>query len=81
MLFDFPIRGIMPIVNTPTAGIDNDEEHHEVIIKRQMKDDKNKSTSKSFVSIPIGSTVNGSMGRWGPVDPLCIRRERQSESS
>ena len=28
-----------------------------VIIKRQTKNDKDKGTSKKFVSIPIGSTV------------------------
>ena len=57
VLFNCPIRGIMPIINRPPVGIDNDEEHHEVIIKRQTKNDKDKDTSKTFVSIPIESTV------------------------
>ena len=51
LLFNCPIRGIMPIFNRPPHG----EEDHEVIIKRQTKNDKD--TSKSFVSNPIGSTV------------------------
>ena len=47
----------MSIINRPPGGIDNDEEHHKAIIKRQMKDDKNKGTPKNYVFIPIGSTV------------------------
>ena len=37
MLFNFLIRGIMPVINRPPIGIDNDDEHHKVIIKRQTK--------------------------------------------
>ena len=57
MLFHHPIRGIIPIINRPPVGRGNDEEHYEVLIKRQMKDDKNKGTDKNCVSISIGSTV------------------------
>ena len=57
MLFNHPIRGIMSIINRPPIGIDNDGEHHEAVTKRQTKNDKDKDTSKNFVSIPIGSTV------------------------
>ena len=46
----------MPIINRPLVGIDNDEEHHEVITKIQTKNKKD-IYSKKFVSIPIGSTV------------------------
>ena len=56
-LFNCPIRGIMPIINRPLGGIDNDQEHYEVITKRQIKDDKSKGTLKIYVSILIGSTV------------------------
>ena len=45
----------MPVINRPPTGIDNDDEHHKVIIKRQTKYDKD--TSKNFVSFPIGSMV------------------------
>ena len=58
ILFNCPIRGIIPVINRPLDGIDNDEEHPEAIIKRQTKNDKDKDTSKNFVSIPIGSTVS-----------------------
>ena len=57
MLFTHLIRGIMPIINRPPVGKDNDQEHYEVIIKRQMKDDKTKDTPKVYVSISIGCTV------------------------
>ena len=55
MLFNYPIRGIMPVINRLPMGIDNDDEHHKVLIIRQTKDDKD--TSKHFVSLPMGSTV------------------------
>ena len=48
MLFSHPIRGIMPIINRPLVGVGNDKEHHEAIIKRQTKDDKNNDTSKKL---------------------------------
>ena len=57
VLFNHPIGGIMLIINRPLVGKDNGEEHHKVIIKRQMKDDKNKGTPKNYVSIPIESTI------------------------
>ena len=37
-----------------------------MIIKRQMKDDKNKDTFKNYVSIPIGSTVVVQQENQGP---------------
>ena len=53
MMFNHPIRGIMPIINRPLVGRDNEEEHYEVLIK-DMKGDKNKGTAENCVSIPIG---------------------------
>ena len=47
----------MPISNRPSVSRDNVEEHYEVLIKRQTKDDKSQGTPKNYVSIPIGSTV------------------------
>ena len=57
MLFNHPIRGIIPINNKPLIVIGTDGEHCEAIIKRQTKDDKNKVLPKYYVSICIGSTV------------------------
>ena len=57
MLFNHPIRGIMPVVNRPPIGSDNDKEHHNVLINRQCRNDKDNDTSKHFHPLPIGSTV------------------------
>ena len=50
MLFNHLIRGIMPIINRPLVGIDNDEEHHEAIIKRQSKIAKTDNSKIVFLS-------------------------------
>ena len=47
----------MPIINRPLVGRDIDEEHYDVLIKWQTKDDKNQGTPRNYVSHPIGSTV------------------------
>ena len=57
MLFNHLIRGILLVINRPPVGIDNEHEHYEVIVKRQMKDDKGRDTIKMYVSMPIWSTV------------------------
>ena len=57
MLFNCPIRGIMPVINRLPTGIDNDDVHHKVIIKKQAKNDKDKDTSPNFVFLPTGSTL------------------------
>ena len=41
ILFNHPIRGILPIISRPPIGMNNDEEHHEALVNRQTKDDKN----------------------------------------
>ena len=61
---------IMPIINGPPVGIDNDEKHHEVITKRQKKDNKNNGFN------PHRIYCSSSMGRWGIVDPWHNRRKR-----
>ena len=37
MLFKCPVRGIMPIISTLLMDINNDEEHYEVLVNRQIK--------------------------------------------
>ena len=67
MLFDCPIRGIMPVINRLLIDTDNDDVHHKVIMKRQTKNDnKDKDTSKNVVSLPIGSTVAVQCKDMGP---------------
>ena len=57
LLFNHPIRGIMPIIRRPPVGVNNDEEHHEILENSQTKDDKNQGTPRNYVSFPKGSTV------------------------
>ena len=52
MLFNCPIRGIMPVINRPLMGIDNDVEHHIVLIKRQTKMTKTKILPKLLYPSP-----------------------------
>ena len=47
----------MPVVNRLLIGSNNDEEHHNALINRQCRNDKDDNTSKSFNPLPIGSTV------------------------
>ena len=56
MLTNHLIRGIMPVFSRLAVGIDNDE-YHKALMDRQNRNDKGKDTSKSFVSLLIGSTV------------------------
>ena len=44
LLFNHPIKGIMPIISRPLVGINNDEGHHEALVNRQTKDDKNEGS-------------------------------------
>ena len=47
----------MSIISRALVGRDNNEEHYQVLIIRQTKDDKNQGTLRNYVSIHIGSTV------------------------
>ena len=40
----------MPVINRPPIGIDNDDEHHKVIIKTQTKNDNTKMLSKTVMA-------------------------------
>ena len=37
LLFICPIRGIMPTINRPPIGVNNDDEHYEALVKKQTK--------------------------------------------
>ena len=67
--FNCPIRGIMPKTNRPPMGIVKNEEHYEVLVKRQTEANKNQGTPRSYVYIPTGSTVafQWKMGDCGPM--------------
>ena len=47
----------MPKINKPLIGQNNNDEHYDELVKRQMKNDKNHDTPRIYASIPIGSTV------------------------
>ena len=57
LLFNHPIRGIMPILSRPLISTNNDDEHNEALVKRCTKKDKNHDTSRNYDFIPIGYTV------------------------
>ena len=57
LLFNCPVRGIMPVMDRPPITIDNDDEYHQTLMHRQGKNDPGNDTSKMFMSILIGSTV------------------------
>ena len=69
LLFNCPIRGIMPIINTIPINSDNDEDHYEALVKRQIRNDKNYDAarnlgndnnydeSRNYHLFSIGSTV------------------------
>ena len=47
----------MPIINRLLIGLNNNDNHYKVLIKRQMKNDENHDTPRIYASIPTGSTV------------------------
>ena len=49
-LFNYPIRGIMPILNRLQLNFNNDDEHYEALVKRQTENDKNHDTSRNYAS-------------------------------
>ena len=57
LLFNCPVRDIMPVMDRPPINVDNDDKHHQTLMHRQGKNDQGNDTSKIFMSIPIGSTV------------------------
>ena len=57
LLFNHPVRGIMPVMDRPLIITDNDQEHLKMLTNRQCRNDQDNDTFKSFVSLPIGSTV------------------------
>ena len=37
LIFNFPTRGIMSIINIVPISIDNNDEHHKTVVRRQIK--------------------------------------------
>ena len=57
LLFNHPVRGIMPIIDRLPINTNNDDEHHTVLVNRQYRNEQGIDNSKNFVSLPIGYTV------------------------
>ena len=68
MLLNYLVSGIMPIINRPPVSIGNDDEHHQVIINRQTKNEKEKDSSKNCF-YPHRVYCSSSVGRWGTMYP------------
>ena len=67
LLFNGPVRGIMPVINRLPIGTNNDE-HHKALVDRQCKTNQDKDTSKNLVSLPIRVYCSGSTRRQGTMD-------------
>ena len=39
LLFNHPVRGIMPVMDRPPININNDDEYHQTLMHRQGKND------------------------------------------
>ena len=57
LLFNHPIQGIMPIINRIPINSDNGDDHYEVLVKRQIRNDKNYDTARNCDLFSIGSAV------------------------
>ena len=73
MLFNCPIRGIMPIISRPPIGVNNDEEYYEVLVNRKTEDNKNQGTPRNYISILTGFTIvvqreDGGPWTHGPIE-------------
>ena len=47
----------MPIINRIPINSDNDDDHNEALVKRQIRNDKNYDTARNYDLFLIGSTV------------------------
>ena len=56
----------MPRINRPPVNSNNDDEHHEALIKRHRRNDMNQDTSINYTSFLFGSTVAAHQEDGGP---------------
>ena len=54
LLFNCPVRGIMPVMDRPPINIDNDDEHHQTLMHRQCKMTKAMIPQKSLCLLQLG---------------------------
>ena len=58
----------MLILNRPPVNTDNNDEHYEKLVPRQMKTEMNYDTFRKYNSIPVWSTVAVQWGWQRTVD-------------
>ena len=78
IFFPHPVREIMPIINRLPMCIHKDEEHSEVLVKRQRKDIKTKVLPEIMFLFPQVAVQHED---GGTMDPWHCRRKRLSQSS
>ena len=79
LLFNHPVRGIIPIINMLPINSNNNEDHCKALLKRKMKNDKNHDTSRNYTSISIIYFIS-SVRRWWNMVPYHSNRKRRSLS-
>ena len=57
LLFNHPIRGIIPIINRLPFNSNNNYDHCKALVKRQTKNDKYHGTARNYASFALRSTV------------------------
>ena len=57
LLFNHPVKGIMPIFGRPPISPNNNDEHYKAVIERQTNKDKNHDTPGNHNFIQIWSTA------------------------
>ena len=63
----------MPIIHKLPINLDNDDVHYEVLVNRQVKENKKYDTARNYDSFSIGSTVDhGAMAQWFIEGPITI---------
>ena len=67
LLFNDPMQGIMPIINRIPINSDNDNDYYEVLVKRQIRNDKNYDIARFHGVFSIKSIV---VVQWEDGGPL-----------
>ena len=66
----------MPINNRSPLNADNDDDHYEELVDRQIEADKNYDTIRNYNSISYRFYCSGSKRGWRTVYPLNCSKKR-----
>ena len=75
LLFNCPVRGIMPVMDRKPINIDNDDEHHHNLMHMQGKNDETIILPKFFMSYSHSINCSSSMRRQGTMDQWYSKRQ------